>query len=251
MQINRVPTGIQELDEILEGGYPAQQGILVSGPPGSGKSILATHFLYRSCKDGKKCVLMLTQVNVESFLEQALSIGIDFSSCIEKGTLQINKSFETRTNKIYNAARHGSGIGFLEKDCVQSVQDIPDDTEIVVIDNLDMLSLYHDMEEFADKFFTINDILFDKKCTTLFLIGQEESGQKLAIAQHTSFGNIELGVIKDSVTGKGMRQMYIPKMRCTYLTLEPLNYKISNQGIKIEKIFQRDEIINDAMKSII
>jgi hypothetical protein len=45
--------------------------------------------------------------------------------------------------------------------------------------------------------------------------------------------------------------MYIPKMRCTYLSLEPLNFKISNQGIKIEKIFQRDEIINDAVNSII
>jgi KaiC/GvpD/RAD55 family RecA-like ATPase len=251
MPINRVPTGIRELDEILEGGYPAQQGILVSGPPGSGKSILAAHFLYKSCKDGKKCVLMLTQMNVESFLEQAESIGIDFQSCIEKGTLNISKSFETRTNKIYNAARHGTGIGFLEKDCVQSVQDIPEDVEIVVIDNLDMLSLYHSKEEFADKFFTINDILYAKKCTTLFLIGQEETGIKQAIAQHTSFGNIELHVSRDTVTGRGMRQMYIPKMRCTYLSLEPLNFRITKEGIRIERIFQRDEIIKDALEYVV
>ncbi|MEZ5335481.1 MAG: hypothetical protein R2741_09685 [Methanolobus sp.] len=91
-----------------------------------------------------------------------MSIGIDFQSCIDKGTLLITKSFETRTNKIYNAARHGSGIGFLEKDCVQIMQDIPDDVEVVVIDNLDMLSLYPSTEEFADKFFTINDILYSR-----------------------------------------------------------------------------------------
>ncbi|WP_292466771.1 ATPase domain-containing protein [Methanolobus sp.] len=251
MHIERIPTGIRELDEIIQGGYPLQQGILISGPPGSGKSILATHFLYRSCKDGKKCMLMLTHVNVESFLEQALSIGIDFHSCIEKGTLLITKSFETRTNKIYNAARHGTGVGFLEKDCVQSVQDIPDDVEVVVIDNLDMLSLYHSTEDFADKFFTINDILFSKKCTTLFLIGQEDKAIKHIIAQHTAFGNIELFMDREPVTGKGIRQMHIPKMRCTYLTLEPLNFKITKNGIKIEKIFQRDEIINDALNSIL
>lgn len=251
MSINRVPTGIKELDEILQGGYPAQQGILISGPPGSGKSILATHLLYRSCKDGKKCMLMLTHVNVESFLEQALSIGIDFKTCIDKGTLLITKSFETRTNKIYNAARHGAGIGFMEKDCVQNVQDIPNDVEIVVMDNLDMLSLYHTTEEFADKFFTINDILYSKKCTTLFLMGHEETGIKHNIAEHTSFGTIQMYMERDPVSGRGIRQMYIPKMRCTYLTLEPLNFKITKNGIKIEKIFQRDDIINDALNSIL
>lgn len=251
MPINRIPTGIKELDNLLEGGYPLQQGILVSGPPGSGKSILATHFLHRSCLEGRKCMLMLTNVNVESFLEQAKSIGIDFQSCIDKGTLLITKSFETRTNKIYNAARHGAGIGFLEKDSVQSVQEIPDDVEVVVIDNLDMLSLYHSTEEFADKFFAINDILYSKNCTTLFLIGLEENGMKHTIAQHMAFGNIELIMEKDSVTGRGIRQMYIPKMRSTYITLEPLNYKITKQGINIEKIFQRDEIIKGALKSVL
>ncbi len=249
MQVERVSTGINEMDNILEGGYPSQQGILISGPPGSGKTILATHFLYRSCKDGKKCMLMLTQVNVESFLEQAKSIGIEFQSCIDKGTLQINKSFENRTNKIYNETRHGAGIGFLEKDFVQSVMDVPDDVEVVVIDNLDMLSLSHSTEEFADKFFTINNILFSKRCTSLFLIGQEESGKKLSIAQHTSSGNIELHMERDHITGRGMRQMFIPKMRCTYLSLEPLNYKITKEGIKIELIFQREGIINDAIRS--
>ncbi|SFM62358.1 RAD55 family ATPase [Methanolobus profundi] len=251
MQINRIPTGIKELDELLEGGYPLQQGILISGPPGSGKSILATHFLHMSCLAGKKCMLMLTHVNVESYLEQARSIGIDFQTCIDKGTLLITKSFETRSNKIYNAARHGAGIGFLEKDIVQNVQDIPDDVDVVVIDNLDMLSLYHSTEEFADKFFTINDILFGKKCTSLFLMGQEENGMKHTIAQHISFGNIELYMDRETGTGRGIRQMYIPKMRCTYISLEPLNYKITKQGIKIERIFQRDEIIKDALKSVL
>lgn len=251
MSFKRVQTGIPELDDLLEGGYPKGQGILVSGPPGAGKTILATHFLHRSCKDGKKCMLMLTHVNVESFLEQAENIGFDFNRCVENGTLLITKSFEVRTNKIQNASRLGSGIGFVEKDCVENVQEIPDDVEVVVIDNLDMLSLYHSVEEFADKFFTINDILSTKKCTTLFLIGQEESGVKHSIAEHIAFGSIMLYTNRDVRTGKGLRQLYIPKMRCTNLSLEPVSFRITPKGISIEKIFQRDEILREALGSAV
>ena len=251
MSFKRVPTGIPELDDLLQGGYPKGQGILISGPPGAGKTILATHFLHQSCKDGKKCMLMLTHVNVESFLEQAENIGFDFRRCIENGTLLITKSFEVRTNKIQNASRLGGGIGFVEKDCVENVQDIPDDVEIVVIDNLDMLSLYHSVEEFGDKFFAINDILSTRKCTTLFLIGQEESGVKHSIAEHISFGSIMLYTNKDERTGKGLRQLYIPKMRCTNLSLEPTSFRITPSGITIEKIFQRDEILREALGSAV
>jgi KaiC/GvpD/RAD55 family RecA-like ATPase len=247
MHIKRITTGIAELDQILEGGYPAGHGLLVRGPPGAGKTILATHFLHRSCRDGKRCMLMLTHDNVESFLEQAESIGFDFRKCIENGKLLITKSFEIRTNKIHNASRLGSGIGFLEKDCVESVLEIPDDVEVVVIDNLDMLSLYHSLEEFADKFFTINDILSNKKRTSLFLIGQDGSGEKDSIAEHIVFGSINLYVNRDERTGKGLRQLYIPKMRCTNIALEPMSFRITPMGIKIEKIFQRDEVLRGVL----
>jgi KaiC/GvpD/RAD55 family RecA-like ATPase len=246
MHIKRVATGITELDQALEGGYPAGHGLLVRGSPGAGKTILATHFLHSSCRAGKRCMLMLTHANVESFLEQADNIGFNFSKCIENGKLLITKSFEIRTNKIHNASRLGSGIGFLEKDCVESVQEIPDDVEVVVIDNLDMLSLYHTVEEFADKFFTINDILSNKRCTSLFLIGHDGFGEKGTIAEHIVFGSIDLYANRDERTGKGLRQLYIPKMRCTNIPLEPMSFRITPSGIKVEKIFQRDEVLRDA-----
>ena len=44
--IKRINTGITGLDKIIEGGLPEKSITLVSGPPGSGKSIFSFQFLY-------------------------------------------------------------------------------------------------------------------------------------------------------------------------------------------------------------
>ena len=44
-------SGIQGFDEILLGGLPKGRAIILSGPPGSGKSTFAMQFLYKGVKD--------------------------------------------------------------------------------------------------------------------------------------------------------------------------------------------------------
>jgi KaiC/GvpD/RAD55 family RecA-like ATPase len=42
--VTKIPTGIEELDKLLEGGVPAASTTVVMGPSGSGKTILGFHF---------------------------------------------------------------------------------------------------------------------------------------------------------------------------------------------------------------
>lgn len=44
--INRIPSGIPGLDELIENGLPQNRTFLVSGATGAGKTIFATQFLY-------------------------------------------------------------------------------------------------------------------------------------------------------------------------------------------------------------
>jgi len=45
--VQRTRTGIEGLDQLIEGGFPRGRSILIAGPPGSGKTILALQYVYR------------------------------------------------------------------------------------------------------------------------------------------------------------------------------------------------------------
>ena len=51
--IPKVPTQIAGLDEVLEGGFPRGRTTLVSGGPGSGKTVLGLEFLCHGAEAGE------------------------------------------------------------------------------------------------------------------------------------------------------------------------------------------------------
>jgi circadian clock protein KaiC len=53
----RLLIGVPGLDEMLGGGIPVGHSVLVVGPSGSGKSLLATHFLNEGVRRGERGVL--------------------------------------------------------------------------------------------------------------------------------------------------------------------------------------------------
>ena len=105
--IDRVKTGIDGLDNIIEGGVPKSSITLISGQPGSGKTILCYQYLYKGIQEGEKCLFLTMDKKIDGVLSQARNIGFDFQPAIEKGQakflfLNINKKliYETMTNEI-------------------------------------------------------------------------------------------------------------------------------------------------------
>ncbi|MFX0108276.1 MAG: ATPase domain-containing protein [Candidatus Hodarchaeota archaeon] len=60
IEIDRVKTGITGLDELIEGGIPRGDTILVAGKAGTGKSILATQFLYKGATEFNEPGVLVT-----------------------------------------------------------------------------------------------------------------------------------------------------------------------------------------------
>jgi len=105
--VERIQTGVGGLDGIIGGGIPKKSITLVSGPPGSGKSIFCFQFLNEGIRNGEKCLLMTLDKKVEGILIQARELGFDFQPAIEKNLakflfLNLNKKmvYESMTNEI-------------------------------------------------------------------------------------------------------------------------------------------------------
>lgn len=58
--IDRMPTGIPGLNEMIEGGFPVPSLILVAGDAGAGKTTLCTQFLCQGAKLGEPGLCFLT-----------------------------------------------------------------------------------------------------------------------------------------------------------------------------------------------
>lgn len=76
-EIPKCPTGIQGLDELTLGGLPRDRATLVSGPAGSGKTLLAAEFLVRGALQFKEPGLFLSfEESHRDFLANGAAVGL-------------------------------------------------------------------------------------------------------------------------------------------------------------------------------
>lgn len=74
-----VTTGIETLDQILDGGLPEERTVLATGTPGAGKSTLAMSFLQAGIDTGEECLYVSTEQTVEELRDsfEPFSYDID------------------------------------------------------------------------------------------------------------------------------------------------------------------------------
>jgi circadian clock protein KaiC len=83
MSGKRIPTGIPELDAVIEGGLREGKTYLVVGQPGTGKSVLSLQFLVRGLMEKEKCLYVAIDEKPADVIEQATSLGWDLAPFIE------------------------------------------------------------------------------------------------------------------------------------------------------------------------
>lgn len=106
--------GVPGLDEALSGGLPQGHMCLLSGNTGTGKTLLALHFLAEGLRRGESCVYVAMEEHVEEVRRRARTHGMVFDKYEKGGKLAfitpeslIDIGNDKLLYEIVNAVRRG------------------------------------------------------------------------------------------------------------------------------------------------
>jgi circadian clock protein KaiC len=85
----RLATGVPGLDDMMGGGIPAGDVVLLTGPAGSGKTTFATQFVAQGLADGESCVVAVFEEYPEAYLARAKTVAVNLDKMIEGGRLAV------------------------------------------------------------------------------------------------------------------------------------------------------------------
>ncbi|HET9441499.1 MAG TPA: ATPase domain-containing protein [Longimicrobiales bacterium] len=85
----RHTTGIPGLDELLDGGIPIGDAVMVAGPAGSGKTTFATQFIAEGIRKNEPVVVAVFEEYPEEYLARARARSQELLGSAEQGELRL------------------------------------------------------------------------------------------------------------------------------------------------------------------
>lgn len=236
----RITTGNKELDHMCGGGFFRDSIILVSGPTGTGKTLITTLFVEAGCKNGEKCLLFAYEESKEQLVRNGLSWGVDLEKWIRKGFLKI----VCRYPEAMGPEEH---LLFIKK---QIGEFKPNRLAIDSLSAMERVLTLRSFREFVislASFTKLEEIAGLFTSTTKTLLGGE------------SITEAHISTLTDSIVilryvemhGEMRRGITMIKMRGSWHEKEIREYMIDNQGMHIMNVFRGVEsIMSGAARSV-
>jgi len=240
-RFDRVTSGIQGLDELMNGGFPKGNIVLISGTPGTGKTIICFQFIEAGLKNGENCLYLTSDQPAKNLLNEANQLQFDFQAEIDNGKLNVvfldldKQNLHKEIEEIIKSGKYDRIV----MDSLSPVTEMPMwmvsngkevipssnsmTTTTIPLDSIQAtrLHLRHLMK-----------IIKEENSTTMVTTEIPEGSRDLSRDSVSEFlvdGILVLGLD----TTMGRRKLTIRKMRGTKHALKPMDVEITEQGIKL------------------
>ncbi|MFC2154726.1 RAD55 family ATPase [Candidatus Altiarchaeota archaeon] len=230
MAVERLPTNIPGLDEMIDGGFEKNSTILLSGGCGTGKSTFGLQFIYEGIKLGETGLY----VTIEEPLDSVLSTMTNYDWDLDK--------LEHRENIHIMRIKPEDLVRLVKNEFNQITNKIKEiNAQRVVIDSISAIESTIE-DEVAWRRTTLKLYLWlrDQKCVSLLIMEHPNDSPRLSkhgIVEFIVDGVISLSTIKEGFTKKNALE--IVKMRRTAHSRDIVPFKFE-KGIHIfpgSKIF--------------
>ncbi len=226
----RIPSGVPELDAMLGGkGYYRGSSILISGPAGTGKTSLASHFLNAACGRGERSLYLSFEESPSQIIRDVRSIGVDLQRWVDKGLLHFQSSRPT----MFGLEMHLAQIHRIVEDF---------DPANVVVDPITSLLHSGTVIETSSMLLRLIDFLKAKSITAMMTTVTsrgadvaEQSGTTISslIDAWLLLRDIEMG-------GERNRGLYVLKARGIAHSNQIREFLLTKRGIELRDVYLGD-----------
>ncbi len=244
--VERVKTGIPGLDEILNGGIPKRNVVLLSGGPGTGKSIFSYQYLWSGLQMGEPGIFVALEEHPVQVRVNMSQFGWDVRRYEKDGVFAIVDAF---TGGIGEAAKR-------EKYVVGDVDNIDEFLDVlrnaiketnaqrIAVDSVS--TLYLAKPAMARKIvMSLKRVLAGLGLTGILVsqVSVTERGFGGPGVEHAADGIIRLDL--DEVDGQLIRSLIVWKMRGTSHSLKKHRFDITDRGIVVypDKIVKLGRVV--------
>ena len=236
-------TGIQGLDELMNGGIPDGRVVLLIGGPGAGKTIFAAQFLYKGIKDHKENGIFVSlDENKKHFYSEMEPFGWNFGDAEKDRKFAfLDATRATRTSLLKEELYKEETRSLKGKDL--PIEKLIDElrTRIASIDakriGVDTLAaLFYRFPDPVERRTAVVDLiesLSDLNKTTVITTELEHLGleRNAIVEEYLVHGVIMLQTIFSG--GTTTRALQIEKMRGTKVNPNLVPYTIDRSGIEV------------------
>jgi circadian clock protein KaiC len=235
-EIDRVKTGIPGLDELIEGGLPRGDTILIAGKAGTGKSILATQFIYNGAKDYHEPGVFVTMEEPPHLIKRnMIQFGMDLEKMEKDGLISIVDLSPSKEVTPVTIGEYPSfDLSGLEAIIMNHVQKV--NAKRIVIDTLSIMAYkFRSRDILREEFFKLCANLTRTGCTLLLTSEIPAQDQGLGVFDIEAFlasGVIVLYNEKISDTSRS-RSIEVLKLRGSKHSSRIHSMRITDEGIRV------------------
>jgi circadian clock protein KaiC len=222
ISVERIATGIPRLDAMLGGrGFFRGSSILLTGTPGTGKTIVAANFAQAACRRGERTLFFSFEESPNQIIRNMHSIGMRLEPLVKRGLLR----FHAARPSLYGLEMH---LATMFKEIVAF------QPRVVVMDPITSLMDAGTASECRAMVTRLVDYLKAGQVTTLFT-SLTQGGHVLQQSEASMSSLMDSWLLLQDFEGNGERNrlLYVLKARGMSHSNQIREFLISDHGVDL------------------